>query len=98
MKAEKDGIRYFNSGCWTNNDPTYIAVNHSGVQIRRYLTDSALLQEAGMPAPGQPSSTSQTATGRSNPSASWQATVEGGGARMALVERGCSSSEIKQEG
>jgi UDP-2,3-diacylglucosamine pyrophosphatase LpxH len=33
MQLEKDGIRYFNSGCWTTEDPTFITVNHSGVEI-----------------------------------------------------------------
>jgi len=34
MQSEKDGIRYFNSGSWTTEDPTYITVDHSGVEIR----------------------------------------------------------------
>ena len=51
MQAEKDGIRYFNSGCWTNDDATYIVVDHSGVQIRRYPTESAPLDDAGMSLP-----------------------------------------------
>jgi UDP-2,3-diacylglucosamine pyrophosphatase LpxH len=46
MAAEKDGILYFNSGCWTNDDPTYIAVNQSGVEIVRYLRESVGLDEA----------------------------------------------------
>jgi len=33
MQSDKDGISYFNSGCWTTEDPTYITVNHSGVEI-----------------------------------------------------------------
>ncbi|HLY59560.1 MAG TPA: UDP-2,3-diacylglucosamine diphosphatase [Terriglobia bacterium] len=33
MQSQRDGILYFNSGCWTTEDPTYITVNHSGVEI-----------------------------------------------------------------
>jgi UDP-2,3-diacylglucosamine pyrophosphatase LpxH len=51
MKAEKDGIRYFNSGCWTNDNPTYIAVDQSGVEIRCYLRESATLDDAGTALP-----------------------------------------------
>jgi UDP-2,3-diacylglucosamine pyrophosphatase LpxH len=36
MHAEKDGIGYFNTGCWTDDDPTFVTVEESGVQIRRY--------------------------------------------------------------
>jgi UDP-2,3-diacylglucosamine pyrophosphatase LpxH len=52
MEAEEDGIRYFNAGCWTNDDPTYIAVNQSGVQIRRYWEESAAADDAGAAIPG----------------------------------------------
>jgi UDP-2,3-diacylglucosamine pyrophosphatase LpxH len=51
MEAEIEGIRYFNSGCWTNDDPTYIAVDHSGVQICRYLSEPATLDDAGAAIP-----------------------------------------------
>lgn len=47
MTAEKDGIRYFNSGCWTNDDPTYIAVDESGVRICRYPAESTPPNHAG---------------------------------------------------
>lgn len=40
MEAEKDGIKYFNAGCWTDDDPTYITVDESGVKIRHYLLES----------------------------------------------------------
>jgi len=51
MEAEKDGIRYFNSGCWTSDDPTYIAVNQSGVEIVRYSRESADLDHAATVTP-----------------------------------------------
>jgi UDP-2,3-diacylglucosamine pyrophosphatase LpxH len=41
MKAEEDGISYFNSGCWTSDNPTYITVDQSGVQIYPYLRESS---------------------------------------------------------
>jgi UDP-2,3-diacylglucosamine pyrophosphatase LpxH len=52
MESEEDGIRYFNSGCWTNDGPTYVTVNESGIQIHRYLPESAVLDgvEAVLPA------------------------------------------------
>lgn len=36
MQSEKDGIRYFNSGSWTTEDPTYITVDYSGVEVRHF--------------------------------------------------------------
>jgi sugar lactone lactonase YvrE len=36
MQTEKDGVRYFNSGCWTGDEPTYITVDHARVRIHRY--------------------------------------------------------------
>lgn len=32
MDSEKDGIRYFNSGCWTNDSPTYFRLVDGLVQ------------------------------------------------------------------
>jgi UDP-2,3-diacylglucosamine pyrophosphatase LpxH len=36
MQSEWNGIRYFNSGCWTHERPTYISVDESGVRIYEY--------------------------------------------------------------
>lgn len=36
MQAEKNGIRYFNSGCWTGDEPTFITVNPGEVRIHSY--------------------------------------------------------------
>ena len=36
MQAEKDGVRYYNSGCWTGDDPTFITVDDAGVEIHYY--------------------------------------------------------------
>jgi UDP-2,3-diacylglucosamine pyrophosphatase LpxH len=41
MQAERKGIRYFNSGCWTTEDPTYITVDELGVQIHDYVSEQA---------------------------------------------------------
>lgn len=41
MQAERKGIRYFNSGCWTTEGPTYITVDGFGVQIHDYVSEQA---------------------------------------------------------
>ena len=46
METEKDGVRYFNSGCWSNDRPTYISVDEAGVQIHDYWTELATLDVA----------------------------------------------------
>jgi UDP-2,3-diacylglucosamine pyrophosphatase LpxH len=46
MRAEKDGVRYFNSGCWTGDDPTFITVNPHAVEIRSYPVSPAADFEA----------------------------------------------------
>jgi UDP-2,3-diacylglucosamine pyrophosphatase LpxH len=40
MQAEEDGVRYFNTGCWTGDAPTYITVGQAGVQLHTYASDS----------------------------------------------------------
>jgi UDP-2,3-diacylglucosamine pyrophosphatase LpxH len=41
MQAERKGIRYFNSGCWTTEDPTYITVDELGVRLHDYVSEQA---------------------------------------------------------
>ena len=41
MQAERKGIRYFNSGCWTTESPTYITVGEFGVRIHDYVSEQA---------------------------------------------------------
>jgi len=41
MQAERKGIRYFNSGCWTTESPTYITVDELGVRIHDYVSEQA---------------------------------------------------------
>ncbi len=41
MQAERKGIRYFNSGCWTTESPTYITVDELGVNIHDYVSEQA---------------------------------------------------------
>ncbi len=36
MEAERDGVRYFNSGSWVGLTPTYITVGEEGAQIHCY--------------------------------------------------------------
>ncbi len=36
MEAEKDGVRYYNSGSWVDSRCTYITVGEKGVQIHDY--------------------------------------------------------------
>ena len=43
MQTEQDGIFYFNSGCWANDDPTYVTVDENGVQIQHYWAERAAL-------------------------------------------------------
>ena len=66
LNAEGDGIRYYNSGCWTTPRATYITVEEQEVQIHEYRrtddcdsgeerssADSALVEfpgESGLPA------------------------------------------------
>jgi UDP-2,3-diacylglucosamine pyrophosphatase LpxH len=38
MSLERDGIRYFNSGAWTNGRPTYITIAEEDIQIHEYNT------------------------------------------------------------
>jgi UDP-2,3-diacylglucosamine pyrophosphatase LpxH len=53
MQAERKGIRYFNSGCWTTEDPTYITVDELGVQIHDYVSEQANRALAVEPATGK---------------------------------------------
>jgi UDP-2,3-diacylglucosamine pyrophosphatase LpxH len=41
MQAERKGLRYFNSGCWTTEDPTYITVDELGVRLHDYVSEQA---------------------------------------------------------
>jgi UDP-2,3-diacylglucosamine pyrophosphatase LpxH len=34
LERSEDGVAYYNCGCWTNAQPTYITVGEEGVQIR----------------------------------------------------------------
>jgi UDP-2,3-diacylglucosamine pyrophosphatase LpxH len=36
LRQERDGIEYYNSGCWTDSQPTYVTVGVEGVQIHEY--------------------------------------------------------------
>lgn len=50
MQAEKNGVLYFNSGCWTNDDPTYIAVDYSGIKIHVYGREHEARENVAVPA------------------------------------------------
>ncbi len=41
VQSEREGVRYYNSGCWTVETPTYITVEESGVRIREYAAQPA---------------------------------------------------------
>jgi UDP-2,3-diacylglucosamine pyrophosphatase LpxH len=47
MHRELDGISYFNSGGWTDSQPTYITIDTDGVKIQHYHeeTPSSVLAE-----------------------------------------------------
>lgn len=39
LETVRDGVCYFNSGCWTNQTPSYITVDESGTHICNYVGD-----------------------------------------------------------
>ncbi len=39
MQAEKDGVAYYNSGCWVDARSTWISINEEGVKIHEYDSD-----------------------------------------------------------
>ncbi len=41
MSSEWNGVRYFNSGCWTHDRPTYITIDESGIHICDYFSESS---------------------------------------------------------
>jgi UDP-2,3-diacylglucosamine pyrophosphatase LpxH len=51
MHQERDGVDYYNTGCWTHLHPTYVAVDPEGVHIHEYVrpaeTEDQLLEVAG---------------------------------------------------
>ena len=40
LSLKRDGIEYYNSGSWTQDVPTYVAVDHQGVRIWEFRTAS----------------------------------------------------------
>jgi UDP-2,3-diacylglucosamine pyrophosphatase LpxH len=42
MHRQLDGIDYFNSGGWTDSQPTYITIDHEAVRIHKYAEQSPL--------------------------------------------------------
>ncbi len=40
MHAERNGVAYYNTGCWTGSRPTYVTVGEEGVRIHEYLEPS----------------------------------------------------------
>ena len=40
LSLQRDGIEYYNSGSWTQDVPTYVAVDHQGVRIWEFRTAS----------------------------------------------------------
>ena len=53
MQAETQTVRYFNSGCWINETPTYITIDESGIAIHDYVEEQmgfeAALRDASNP-------------------------------------------------
>ena len=41
MQAERKDVRYFNSGCWTTEDPTCLTVDEFGVRIHDYVSEQS---------------------------------------------------------
>jgi UDP-2,3-diacylglucosamine pyrophosphatase LpxH len=46
MQAGTNRIRYFNSGCWTGEIPTYITVDDSGIAIHDYAKEMVSWESA----------------------------------------------------
>jgi len=40
MSLKHDGVEYYNSGSWTQDVPTYIAIDHRGVRVSEYRMPS----------------------------------------------------------
>ena len=40
LSLKRDGVEYYNSGSWTQEVPTYIAIDHQGVRINEYRMPS----------------------------------------------------------
>ncbi len=40
LSLKRDGVEYYNSGSWTQEVPTYIAIDHQGVRVSEYRTPS----------------------------------------------------------
>src|SRR5215469_18848790 len=36
LSLKRDGVEYYNSGSWTQDDPTYIAIDNHGVRVTNY--------------------------------------------------------------
>ena len=36
LSLKQDGVEYYNSGSWTQEPPTYIAIDHNGPRICEY--------------------------------------------------------------
>jgi UDP-2,3-diacylglucosamine pyrophosphatase LpxH len=40
LSVKDDGVEYYNSGSWTQDVPTYIAIDHQGVRVNEYCMPS----------------------------------------------------------
>lgn len=40
LSLKRDGVEYYNSGSWTQDVPTYVAVDHQGVRIWEFRSSS----------------------------------------------------------
>ena len=40
LSLQRDGVEYYNSGSWTQDVPTYSAIDHQGVRVNEYRTPS----------------------------------------------------------
>ena len=49
LSLNRDGVEYYNSGSWTQEPSTYIAIDHNGVKVHEYHdpVESSVNQEAG---------------------------------------------------
>lgn len=41
LSLKRDGVEYYNSGSWTQDDPTFIAIDEQGVRVTEYRGETA---------------------------------------------------------
>ena len=45
LSVKGDGVEYYNSGSWTQDDPTYIAIDSAGVRVTNYRSERESVEQ-----------------------------------------------------